>query len=350
MKLTIFYSMLAVAILLSGWNVLWPLWDRHEADFVTSLLARMKPAVVDSSASVWLGPPVETDATALVAGPLRVLYPPKPAADKDWFPGKSYRDCAIAYQQLQVPALQFLGSSDWQNSGPRHVLKGMGVYIGSWAIDDRLLQGALVTPDEIAVTGAATDPSIQCPAGHDNCRVVETCVRLKDYSALGNRSKDKNGAWLVQLPDPSLIDYPLLQEGEQRPEAFAANYASRMAGRAAVFPAWQCFAMFFLSLGMLFASRDKNNELAAALRQPQQILPVAYRLVVTTHQDVWDFVTTLLTFALPLLPLVAYQHITEQALFSNIIYGYVAGMGLMIFGFIHRLHARALPAGEGTAL
>ncbi|MDE1152699.1 MAG: hypothetical protein PW788_09200 [Micavibrio sp.] len=342
MRFTVFYAMLVVAVLLSAWNVLWPWWDRHEADFVTSLLVHMKPAVVDSSANVWLGPPVETDATALVAGSLRVLYPPRASADKDWFGGKTYRDCANAYQQLQVPAQQFLGNSDWRDYGTRHDLEGMGVYIGSWAIDPRLLQGALVKLEEISITESATNPEVKCPDGYDSCRVVESCIPLKDYSALGNRNKDKNGAWLVQLPDPSLMDYPLFQEGMQPPDAFAANYASRMAGRAAIFPLWQCIVMFVLSLGMLIVARDENI-FALAFRAPQQAAVRVVQLVLNTHQDVWDFIATLLTFSLPFLPLLAYQHIAERGLFDNIIYGYIGGLALMLYGFVHRLHGVAAP-------
>jgi hypothetical protein len=244
---------------------------------------------------------------------------------------------------MEVPEWQLFGE-EWKPHGDAHLLEGYGFYIGGWAIDRNLFMGAL-TPKELVGAKEITDPA-KCPEGYDHCRIAETCVKLRDYTVIGNRDKDRTpvrdattmnaNGWMVMLPHPTLIDYPLVQRGLWLPHEFAVNYARDMAGRMRIFSFYLAPAMALLNLLMLLLSRGVDAP-AIIARQPLQA-PVEIMLeLFRSNRDAVDHGVFWLLFITPVLPVAAYNYIGEPEIFGLLLNGYIVASLFLFYCMAARM-------------
>lgn len=319
-------------------GTIWPYWDINEASFVKTLLSYMKPEETGLDSRVWIGPGVETDATALVAGRMRVPAPPKAQEPQNWFDGKTYDGCLTAFQQMEVKD----DSGAWVASGPPVVIEAKGgLFIGKWAVDPVFFEGVHAPKPEVKRLSDRDLDAGDCPDGFDACRVAESCAVAGEYTALGNRAKTQDGDWLVELPNPTLIDYPLFQEKMQTPEEFSANYTRLIITRISVSP-WPSAAItFFCSLLMLLLSR-REIEFSPRLVEPFRLLATVFK----TNKGALDHATAWLVPIVPSLIIVAYFSLGKGGMFSACMPAYVLGYGVMLYGLLRRLAVRDLPAPE----
>ena len=172
-----FSFFLVIFVITAAEAVIWPYWDYYEASFVRQLLAHMQPEK-GGQRGVWIGPGVETDATALVTGRLTVKAAPETYWELDWVGGRQYQDCAVAYQQMEVYRSNFpLWGHGWRAYGQPHMIPGASIQIGDWGVDSNFFRGELIAHKQRGVIHAKDDGRIKCPAGNpEACRVVESCV------------------------------------------------------------------------------------------------------------------------------------------------------------------------------
>lgn len=338
MRGALFTFLFIASVLTALEGTIWPYWDLNEASFVNQLLNYMKPEETKLEARVWIGPGVETDATALVAGTMRVSQPPQAQEPQNWFDGKTYDGCLTAFQQLEVRDEK----GAWIPSGPQVVIEARGdLFIGDWLIDPVFFDGVHAPKPEIDKYNPRPLGADDCPDGFDECRIAESCAVAGQYTALGNRAKAPSGAWMVQLPNPSLIDYPLFQEKMQTPEEFSVNYKRLIIQRISVSP-WPSAAItFFCSLLMLLLSR-REVEFSPRLLEPFRLLATVFK----TNRGALDHVTAWLVPAVPLLIIVAYFSLGKDGMFEACMPAYVLGYGVMLYGLLRRLSVRDLPAPE----
>lgn len=332
-----FLFIVSVFAALAG--TIWPYWDINQAGFVQQILERMKPEETGLKARVWLGPGVETDATALVAGRMRVPSPPKAREPQNWFDGKTYDGCLTAFQQMEVKG----ESGEWVASGQPVAIEAQGgLFIGKWAIDPAFFGGAHAPKPEVKKLSDDMLAADDCPDGYDACRIVESCAVAGEYTVLGNRAKTPEGHWLVQLPNPSLIDYPLFQEQMQMPEEFSANYTRLIIKRISVSPWLGAAITFFCSLFMLLLSRREIEISWRLLLDPFRLLAT----VLKTNRSALDHATAWLVPVVPSLIVVAYFSLGKGRMFSACMPAYVLGYGVMLYGLTRRLSVRDLPPPE----
>lgn len=345
MRSAAFNVLLVLSALVAFSSVLWPWWDFSEAQFVSRLLGYMEKK--QDEPGVWLGPRVEGSVTALVTGRMSVASPPKADPVLDFFPGKTYDGCAFAEQQFEVLE-KGIFQGEWKAQGQKHILRGTGYKLGNWWVDPRLFDGAL-TPHHQLSDSASPVP---CPPGTDECRVAERCVLLSDYSIIGNRGGDAAAGWRIELPNESLIDYPLFQSGLLPPAEFALQYKLRMAERIAIYPYLDAMFMLFLAGGMLVLSR-REVEIGEILRKHSYAgVPAVVIAAIRANRTGLDHLCGWLALLLPLVPLAAYHAIADSALFNLLCFCYVAGYLVMAYGFIRRLRMAPedLPRRDDIAL
>lgn len=175
-----------------------------------------------------------------------------------------------------------------------------------------------------------------CPEGHDECHVVESCVSLGDYSILGNRRSVGEKRFMVELPNDDLVDYPLFQSGRETPQEFSKNYKIRMAERVKVYPLYEGIAVCIMCIAMLVLSRREIDLVAIAGEPHAALIKLAVAIVETTRAPL-DHLTTWLVLGTPFLPVIAYQNIPEDGLFTLMIYGYVISFFVMLACLQRRL-------------
>lgn len=327
-------------------GVLWPWWDHREANFVARLLTYMKPVPDDGGATVWVGPGVETKNTALVTGRMSVVTPPKADNLRDWFGGKVYDGCSFAYQQMEVKARNYLTFSEgWKEYGGAHDIEGSGYYIGKWSVDPRFFGSKLAPKEEISANASGSMGGLNCPDGYDECRIVESCIKLSDYSIIGNVTGTRAEGHRINLPNDSLIDYPLFQAGKQTPEEFSKNYKLRMAERVKVYPLYEAIAVFIMCCMMLVLSRREIGP-ERLLREPHAAVIALVTAIMATTRSTLDHVMIWLVLGTPWLPVVAYQNITDSGLFSMLLCGYIFCFLMMLCGLELRWKKGPQPIGK----
>ncbi len=337
--------LLALSVLVAFNSMLWPWWDFNEARFVSALLKHMQPSA--NNPGIWLGPRVEGVPTALVTGRMSVTQPPRADSERDFFPGKIYEGCAFAEQQFEVQDNGLFGGG-WKPQGAVHVIQGSGYKLGEWKVDPRFFDGQL-SPRRVLADAASPVP---CPPDEDECRVVERCVLLTEYSILGSRGGDAATGFSIDLPNESLIDYPLFQSDLLSPPAFDRLYKLRMAERIMIYPYLDAIFMLCLGLGMLVLSRREvifDDFLSGASLTG---LPVRLLEVFSTNRNNLDHLCCWLVFVLPLVPIAAYHAIIDAGLFNLLSLIYGAGYFMMVSGFYRRIrHApEDLPPKMDAAL
>lgn len=324
MRITAFYTLFVLYLLLGLINVVYPVFDRHEAEFVEHLTVAMSEKQQGRDLG-WIGPPVETEATVLVTGPLKVNTPPIDIS------GAVRRDCAVLQYQWKT-----VGRKSYVYN--RGFTVGTSPRIGGYAIDPRFFQG-LYAPYETK-TFEPRKAGLPCARDLNDCTVDEMCLPVDDYAIIGNLAKDDNGDRLVQLPDASLIDYPLIQKGLYTPATFAEAYKTTMGRRAKETSLFFSAIMFACSI-LMFATivaPEANRRFAQRLEntgddQQRRGFLSGFKIFV---QDETDRAALFLALLLPLLPLSAYEKIADTSFFDILLAAYVAGSAYMLYGFNRR--------------
>lgn len=332
MRFLAFYLVWMIYAVMAAWMFFAPMFDRHEARFVVSLTKEMakKPQGEDLA---WLGPPVETAASVLVAGRLVVSAP---AEDEDYL---TRGECAaIRKTWYTEPApMDAPMALDTRVPYDQSYSAGANPMIGGWVIDERFFQGHFAPYTKEIRHGR----DVKCKTIGNGlpvygCELVLECIPLADMSIIGNKSVDPKGNKMVRLPNKSLIDYPLMHAGLHTPDSFGVAYMKSMSQRAtaALFVRECTIGLYICGLLMVLCAAGVLN--ASILR--------------VFARDSFDQLTLVLVVVTPLLPLAAYEAIKEGATFNNFIVFYILAFVVMTVGLIRRLHGKAAPVTENAVL
>lgn len=191
------------------WNGVIVGFDKHEVDFVSTLLNNMPH---DSTDGASYPGPMDT---VLVAGRLDADFSPSSTQNT-----RKQRDCIAIVEEIS-------GVTGLLHTPEPTIRSGGNLRLAGWQIDLQYLRNpALAQTQE---TRPYHDES-QC--GDKGCTITSHCILPQNVTMIGDHSKTNDGAPLLALPDAQYVDYPFVQPEILTPESFKPGLIAGMIKRA----------------------------------------------------------------------------------------------------------------------
>ena len=364
MQYSIFGLLALVSVVAGLYAPVWPVWDAVEGNFVRSLLTTM-PGEPDTSGA-WYGAAVQGDDTVLVSGILHALHMPHDPRNDDVF-----EQCVALRRNVEVLTL----SLQWKIKGTTSFI-GEGIKIADWHVDPLFLNSAVV-PATRSEKYSWDNHTMTCPKRREGgsyrfCRHVDYCVTAEDHAILGVIGKTANGERIVQLPNETLHDYPLMQRGFYTPQTFSYAYRDSMQKRIPVYPLFVAMVQLIAAVLMLSIA---NGAMEQGIKESFRgdifyfqrmsllwfnshlgLIRFLYGLVLgplirqnkSLRSSEWR--ATILGLALPALPLLGYKVLVINVLFIIVLAAYATGFFYYMYlvsAWFYRTHIKSTESSGG---